>query len=659
MSAMFDYSGLVLYAIFVPLIVALVSLFVAKIPKIGANIAKGLCIITLLIILVILLILVPAVETNPIQTEFFSFMMINATATIGIYVDLLSLLPAILCTFIAILVLVYTISYISPKNKAYCASSDFNRIYPLSLLLVSSIIGALFSSNMVGLLFFWELISLSLFGLISFWYRERDSVKAAFKCFIMTHIGSLALFVATIVLYSETGTLSILEYQTALVPTGLATLIVLSLTLVALLPKAAQMPFHTWLPDSTTAPTPAVLLILASDSAGIYLLIRFFTQTFRPVMEQLPFVPFPGFFGNINIWSFILSTIGIITLVSAAANALTETNLKRILGYSVISELGFCVMVTGFASAMGVTSGLFYLSSHLLVAGLLFLCIGSVIYMTGKTDINQIGGLYKYMPLTTILTAISVLAIGGLPMLSEFIGKYLIIQSTFDLGSPFFLAATMLGGVFHLAISVRLLYSVFLDKDKHACISSSLSDPPLTMLLPMVILASGIVILGVVPNLLLDSIILPAIGQIGFQANLVEPLVILSTSLGHWTPLVISVAILTSVAALSIFVTRFTKKKKRDPSNADAFKPFLCGEDPENRYDLQSGLYYDSVIQNLRLDEAKRASDVDRFYNFLIKQFTKLCNSVSKFDIEQKFSFAFLSFFIATVVLLIIVIFVV
>jgi hydrogenase-4 component D len=251
---MFEYSGLTLFVIFVPFIIALVSLIIARLPKIGEILAKALCLITLLTVLVILLLLIPAVKTNPIEAEFFSFPLINASASIGIYVDFLALLPAILCALVGVLALVYTIHYLSPGNKAYLTSFGFNRLYPLSLILVASVIGALFSSNMVGLLFFWELISLCLFAMISFWYKERDSVRAAFKCFIMTHIGSLALFIATIVLFSETGTLRIFDFQNSLLPTGIAALITLPLILVALLPKAVQIPFHTWFPDSTVAP---------------------------------------------------------------------------------------------------------------------------------------------------------------------------------------------------------------------------------------------------------------------------------------------------------------------------------------------------------------------------------------------------------------------
>jgi NADH:ubiquinone oxidoreductase subunit 5 (subunit L)/multisubunit Na+/H+ antiporter MnhA subunit len=457
----------------------------------------------MLAVFITLLVLIPIVQTSPIEAEFFSFPLVNTTATIGLYIDSIALLPALLCSFVGVLALVYTLHYLSYENKAYSMFFGFNRFYPFALILVASVVGALFSSNLFSLLFFWELISLCLFGMISFWNKEKTSVQAAFKCFIMTHIGSLSLFVATIVLFSETGTLRFFEIQNGLLPVGMAALITLPLILVALLPKAVQIPFHTWLPDSTVAPTPTMLFILVSDLAGIYLIIRFFTQIFQPVMAQLPLVPFPGFFGTINIWSFILAIIGVVTLISAAVNALMQTNLKKILAYSVISELGFSVMVAGFATALGVVSSLFYLASHVFVAGLLFLCMGAVIYATGKTNIDQIGGLYKYMPITATLTAISVLAIGGLPLLSEFTGKYLIIHSTLEIGSPFFLAATILGGVFHIAIALRLLYSVFLDKDEHVQSATKIRDPPITMIAPMVIMAAFIVILGVAPSVCL------------------------------------------------------------------------------------------------------------------------------------------------------------
>ena len=655
--AMSEYSGLMLLIIFVPFMAAPISWLLAHLHRIGEMFAKTLCIATVLSVFLGLLLLVPAVQLNPIEAEFFNFSLGNTTATLGFYIDAVAILPAILCSFVGILALIYTLHYLSPENKAYSISFGFNRLYPLSLILVASVIGALFSNNMISLLFFWELISLCLFGMISFWNKERASVRAAFKCFIITHIGSLSLFVASIVLFSQAGTLRFFDFQNGLLPTGIVALLMLPLILVALLPKAVQMPFHTWLPDSTVAPTPVMLFILASDLAGIYLIIRFFTQVFAPTMAQLPLVPFSGFFGTINIWSFVLSIIGVITLLFAAANALLATNLKRILAYSVISELGYSVMVTGFATALGVVSGLFYLTSHVLVAGLLFLCMGAVTYATGKTNIDQIGGLYKYMPLTAMFSAISVLAIGGLPLLSEFTGKYLIIHSTLEIGSPFFLAATILGGVFHLAIALRLLYSVFLDKDEHVNSTTKIRDPPITMIAPMAIMAAFIIILGIAPNVLLDSLILPGIAQLGFPTNGPESFGVISTALGFWTPLVISGIIITLVLALALFINRFTKKKQRDIGNPDAFKPFLCGEEATDQYDSQSGLHYQALIPYGILDEAERRSDVDRFYYFIIRKFTALCNVLAKFDIGQRFSLAFLSFIIGVIIILIIVIF--
>jgi hypothetical protein len=158
---------------------------------------------------------------------------------------------------------------------------------------------------------------------------------------------------------------------------------------------------------------------------------------------------------------------------------------------------------------------------------------------------------------------------------------------------------------------------------------------------------------------LLDSLIIPGIGyRYGLSALQLILFVLISTHpLGFWTPLVIGTSVLTLVFALTFFVNRFTKKKERDPINADAFKPFLCGEEATDQYDSQSGLYYQSLIPNAILDKAERRSDVDRFYHFLVRKFTGFCNALSRYDMGQRFSLAFLSFIIGTIIVLIIVIF--
>ncbi|WGM88732.1 MAG: hypothetical protein IAX21_10310 [Candidatus Bathyarchaeota archaeon] len=646
---------IVMFAIFAPIIVSITSHIISKIPKAGAQLAKVVCIVTAYIVFFSILSLVPSVSSSPIQSEFFHLPLVVTTANLEIYVDFLSLLPALLCSLFGALALTFTVQYLSPKNKAYTISDGFNRLYSVSLLMVGAINGALFSSNLIGLLLFWELVSVCLYAIISFWYSKKNCVQSAFKCLIMTHIGSLALFIASIVLFFTSGTLNMIELGNG-VFTNTVAIIVFPLLLVALLPKAVQIPFHTWLPDATVAPTSTMILFLVGDLAGIYLLIRFFSQVFQPFLTNLPIIPFAVLFGNINIWSFIISVIGVITLLSAAINAITENELKRILAYSVISELGYSVMVIGFATSLGTVAGLFYLTSHVFVAGVLFLCAGAVIYATGKSNIDELGGLYRYIPITASCCALSVLAIGGLPLLSEFTGKYLIIHSTLEIASPFFLAATVLGGVFHLAIAIRLLYSVFLTRGSNLGIDPNTKEPPITMLAPMILMSAVVIFLGMLPMPLLDTFIIPGIRQLGFAANIIEPFGIIHPALGFWTPLVIAISMLVLGSMLILTVTYTTKRKHREQSSEDAFKPVLCGEDENEIYEVPSSFFYHTFTQVLKLENLRHRLSVDRFYYFLLSKLSKGCQKLLALDIHQNFTPAFMSFIIGAIILILIVV---
>lgn len=650
---MVDYPQIAMFTILVPIVMGILSHLIAKLPKIGALLAKAVCIVTSYVVFLSVLSLAPAIASNPIKDEIVRFPLITNTASVGLYVDYLALIPALLCSLFGALALTFAVHYLSPKNKAYNVGLEFNRGYSFSLLLVGAIIGALFSSDLLGLLVFWELISVCLYGLVLFWYEDKISVQAAFKCFVMTHVGSLALFIAAVVLSSETGTFRIFELGNDAFLSNSAVLIALPFLLVAILPKAVQLPFYTWLPDATVAPTSTMILFLIGDLTGIYLLIRFFLQVFQPILMRMPIVPFTPLFGNINIWSLTISMIGAITLIIAALNAVIENDLKRIVAYSVVSELGYIVMATGLATPLGMAAGLFYLTSHVFVAGLLFLCAGAVVYATGKHNINEIGGLYRYMPITTTCCALSVLAIGGMPLLSEFAGKYLIIHSTLDVGSPFFLLVTVLGGVLHIAIAIRLLYSVFLTRTEIS-LDSTVSDPPISMLAPMLVMATAIIVLGVMPTILLDLLIIPGIQQLGFVAKIVEPLGIVTPSLGFWSSIIVTVSMLALLSVFVFAVTYLTKKATyRQKTSEDTFKPFLCGEDATTFYSPPSDHFYYALAEVLKIDQICHRLNIDRFYYSLSEKFSQACAVLLKLDIHQRFMPAFLSFIVGTILILI------
>lgn len=652
---MIDYPQIAMLTILAPILVGVLSILIRKLPKIGESLAKVTCIVTSYLVFFSVLSLFSAVASNPLRVELVSFPLAANTVNVGLYVDFLALIAAMLCSLFGALALTFTAHYLSSKNKAYNVEG-FNRAYSFSLVLVGAIIGALFSSNLIGLLIFWELMSVCLYALILFRHEEKIGLQAAVKCFLMTHVGSLALFIATIVLSSAGGTLSILELRNNVFLSNGVIFIVLPLLLIAILPKAVQFPFHTWFPDATVAPTSTMILFLASDLTGIYLLIRFFLQVFHPNLAYMPTVPFAAFFGNISIWSFTISVIGAITLIIAALNAVIESDLKRIVAYSAISELGYIVIAIGFATPLGLVAGLFYLVSHIFVAGLLFLCAGVVVYTTGKHNINELGGLYRHMPITTTCCAISVLAVGGMPLLSEFAGKYLIIHSILEASSPFFLLVTVLGGVLHIAIAIRLLYSVFLIRTE-TNLDPMISDPPISMLAPMIIMTGVIIALGMAPMFLLNFLILPSINQLGFIAKIVEPFGIVSPSLGFWSPIVVTTSMLVLLSLFVFTITYFTKKATYEQkTKEETFKPFLCGEDTTGFYSSRSDHLYHTLTHVLKVDQLSHRLNVDRLYYFLARKFSNACTVLLKLDIHQRFLPAFLSFITGAIILSLIVI---
>jgi len=662
-------SLLAFAGILLPIAVAVLSHLVAKLPKVGARLAKAICILVSYLTLFCVFLLVLAVASGPIKIQLFVIPLQITTINIGLYVDYLALIPALLCSLFGALALTYNVYYLSPQNRAYKVGWDFNRSYSFILLFMGAMIGTLFSSDLIGLLIFWELVSICSYALISFWNEDPFCLWAALKCFIMTHIGSIALLIVAIVLFLSIGTLEILELGQK-IPLGEPIIfIVMPLLLIAALPKTVQFPFHTWLPDGTVAPTSATVLFhVCGFQTGIYAIIRFFFQVFHPHVVYTSLVPFSSLFGNISIWSFVISMTGAITLLVAALNGIIENDFKRVVAYSTISELGYIVMVIGLTTPLGVTAGLFHLMSHAFIAALLFLCAGAVIYTTGKYNLNELGGLHRRMPITTTCCTISVLAIGALPMLSEFASKYMIIHSTLDANSPFFLIITLLGAVLHIAIATRLLHSVFLTKSELNS-SPETSDPPISMLIPMIVMSSAIIILGIMPTIPLEFLIAPSIYQLGYYFSVTQPPGIIITSVGFWNPMTVAASALGLFLFLIFAVTYLARERvvyrrvvteegivyKRVISE-EALKPFLCGEDAQLLDGARAYHFYDTLLRVLRIDRVCHVSNVDRLYNALSKGFSNLCVKLLRLDIQQRYFPAVSSFIVGTVVVILIAI---
>jgi NADH:ubiquinone oxidoreductase subunit 5 (subunit L)/multisubunit Na+/H+ antiporter MnhA subunit len=644
-------------AIFMPVTIAVLSHLVAQSPKGGAKLAKAICILASYITLFLVSSLIFAVQYGPIRMQLLTVSLPTGIVNVGLYVDYLALVPAFLSSLFTALALTYNVYYLSPYNRAYKVGWEFNRSYSFILLFNGAMLGTLFSSSLLSLIIFWELISVCSYVLISFWNEDQFCLWAAIKSFIMTHVGSLALLMATIIIYSTTGTLEISEVG-QMIPLGDPVIsVIFPLLLIAALPKTVLFPLHTWLPDGTVAPTSATLVFhVCGFQSGIYMIIRFFSDVFHTHVISATTMPLPLLFGNISVWSFVISLIGAITLIIGALNGLVENDFKRIVAYGTISGLGCIVMAAGLATPLCTAASLFLMISHSLCFGLLFLCAGTVIYATGRHDINEMGGLYRYMPITTICCLIGVLTLSTAPLFSEFASKYLLLHATINAQATFFTVIAFLGCVFNIAIAMRLLHSVFMQKSAKSSFNFPIKDPPTSMVAPMVLMSVVLIVFGIAPAIPLSSFVIPAVKHIGFPVNIVTQLGLIETPLGFWNPTAVAISMLalSTVFACMTLYSRKVAAVCRESASEERFKPFLCGEDL-NLLDGSPGYhFYHALTSVLKVDRACHVSNIDRAYNALSTKFFNFCSKLRRLDIQQSYFAAFLSFVAGAVVVVLV-----
>jgi len=640
--------NMVALTVLMPFAAAPLSHIAARLPRIGGSIAKAICVLTAYLSLLFVSALIPVAHQDPLKAHLFSISLPIGAVNLGLYVDCFSLIPAFLSSLFAALALTYNMHYLSPYNRAYKIGWEFNRSYSFILLFNGAMLGALFSDNLLSLLIFWELVSLCSYVFISFWSKDEFSLSAAIKALIMTHIGGLALLIAAIIIYSVAGTLEIPALGQNIPVGGPITHIILSLLLFAALPKTVLFPLQTWLPDSVIAPTSTILVFHESGTlTGIYLIIRFFLGTLRPHMSFTAGILHP-IFGSMSVWGLIISVIGSITLLIGALNGLVESDFKRIIAYGSISGLGYIAMSAGLATPLSITAALFLAMSHAFTFGLLFLCAGSVVYATGKRDINSMEGLYQQMPVTTLCCLIGVLSMSTVPLLSDFAGKYLIFSAIIDAEAPLLIIIAFLGCVLNAAAAMRLFYSAFMRKTARAPYGLIVKDPAAPMILPMILMSVAVVVFGAAPTVLLSLFIAPAIRQMLHeeQINIVSQQGLIETPFSFWNPMATA---LTIIAFLTAFIIMILYSKKirlayRATVSEEAVKPFICGEDSKILEGPQAYHFYHVLSKFLRVDGLCHALNIDRAYNLLSARFFSLTKKMRCLDIRQSYFSAVLSF---------------
>jgi NADH-quinone oxidoreductase subunit L len=378
--------------------------------------------------------------------------------------DGLAVFLAVVAAVIGSLAVVFSVDYMRGEKQ-------LNRYYAYVLFFIGSMVGLVLSSNLLMIFVFWEITALCSYALISFYNDDPKAVSAGIKALIITQVGGIGLLAGALLLYAYQGSYDVPAFLAgaAGLPANVLALMAFGF-LVAAAAKSAQFPFQTWLPDAMEAPTPVSALIHAATmvNAGVYLLARFY-----PAFEAVPY------------WKLAVLSVGAITALMAAVMAIVSHDLKRVLAYSTVSQLGYMVYAIG---AGGVFAAQFHLLSHAVFKALLFLSAGAVIHAVHTRDMREMGGLGKDMPLVRIVMIVGGLALAGIPVLNGFWSKELVLEAGHE-GGPLWAWLLMLVGAGLTALyTLRFLSLVFFGERRHG---THVHDAGIAMKVALVPLALG------------------------------------------------------------------------------------------------------------------------------------------------------------------------
>ena len=406
--------------------------------------------------------------------------------------DALSLIFSLLITGIGTLIYIYAYYYLNPKNS-------LSKLYSLLMLFMTAMLGISLSNNLIILLVFWELTSISSFLLVGYWSNYDAAQRGSRMALTITGMGGLAMLGGFILLGQVTGTYEIDQL------TGMASTIqnsqlfipTLLLILLGAFTKSAQFPFHFWLPNAMAAPTPvsAYLHSATMVKAGIFLVARL-----------LPIFVGSALFHN------LVTTIGLLTLCMAAFFAIFKEDLKGLLAYSTISHLGLIMCLLGIGSPLAVAAAIFHIINHATFKAALFMIAGIIDHESGTRDLRKLSGLWQLLPFTATLTMITAAAMAGVPLTNGFISKEMFFTELLAnlSGGYVVLAAVVatLAGLFAVAYSVRLVHGVFFDGDLGRDVpNKNAHEPHIGMRAPAILLATLCILVGLIPALLVENIV--------------------------------------------------------------------------------------------------------------------------------------------------------
>ena len=522
------------------------------------------------------------------QAIDFEFHQWYVPSGLAFHVDALSVLFALMGTGIGGFVLVYSVGYMAHDRSA-------TRFYATMLIFIAGFTGLVYSANLFIFYGCWEAVGLCSFSLVGFWYTKPEAVSGARKVLLMTHIAGYGLLAAILTIYHRTGSALWTDPKVAQAfSSG-----VFVLMLVALVAKSVQVPLHTWIPEAMAAPTPVSALLHAACyvKAGVYLAARMHS-----------FGAWPSAWGATIVW------VGTVTMAVGVMYAMVQSDLKRMLAYSTVSQIGYMMMGLGIGTPLAITAGLLHCLNHGFFKGGLFLTAGSVQHAAGTRDMNHLGGLAARMPRTTLSWIIGVGSMMGIPLMSGFASKWMLYAAALESGwtVPAVIAwAASLGTVF---MGVKATSAVFLGPPTEH--TSDAHESPASMLWGMGLLAFGSIVLGVAPQLAVNYLLNPILRTMALGAGVHVTWLGLSSDAGSFsTTGGLVLALVSVVVGGAIYVLAYAA---RPVANTGALLAgtaggvFTGGEPLSSRARLTAGDFSDIFLHNWH--SFFRWTNVDRAY---------------------------------------------
>ncbi len=371
------------------------------------------------------------------------------------------------------------------------ASARLREYYGYLFLTASMAAGAVLANNFVPLVFFWEGLLITLYALITI--GGKNSHRTAVKAFLIGGFCDFSMILGIAILWTQTGTLRMSDIS--VIPQGL-TAVSFYLMMIGAIGKAGSMPFHTWIPDAAIdAPVAVMAFIPAAleKLLGIYMLARICLDFFKLEVNSQ--------------FSLVLMTLGALTIVLAVFMALIQKDLKKLLSFHAVSQVGYMMLGIGTAVPIGIAGGIFHMINHAMYKSGLFLAAGSVEQQTGTTELKKLGGLYRLMPLTTLGFVVCAAAISGIWPLNGFVSKEMIFHGSYETGYTIFTIAAWLGAILTFASFLKAGHSVFFGPRSFEVAEVKESKLPVT--LPILTLAALCVLFGVYSALPLRLFIQP------------------------------------------------------------------------------------------------------------------------------------------------------